>query len=97
MVKYYALVVINNLQGSGLITKEYEANTRNNSRLRSLALSATYIQMQERIRAEEKAVMERQRKDDIEKAELERHAQQKAHETQIQMLQDQLAAMASVQ
>ena len=28
-----------------------------------------YIQMQERIRAEEKAVMERQMKDDIEKAE----------------------------
>ena len=32
---------------------------------------------------------------DIERAELDRHAQQKAHEVQIQMLQDQLAAMAA--
>ena len=54
-----------------------------------------YIQMQERIRTEEKATMERQRKEDIERAELDRHAQQKAHEVQIQMLQDQLAAMAA--
>ena len=39
--------------------------------------------------------MERQRKEDIERAELDRHAQQKAHESQMQMLQDQLTAMAS--
>ena len=36
-----------------------------------------YIQMQERIRAEEKATMEIQRREDIERAELDRHAQQK--------------------
>ena len=54
-----------------------------------------YIQMQERIRQEEKVVMERQRKEDLECSELDRHAQQKAHEVQIQMLQDQLRAMST--
>ena len=65
-----------------------------------------YIQLQERIRAEEKltmeklraeekAVAERQRKEDLERADFDKHAQQKAHEVQIQMLQEQLMAMAA--
>ena len=65
-----------------------------------------YIQLQERIRAEEKltmeklraeekADMERQRREDQERADFDKHAQQKAHEVQIQMLQEQLMAMAA--
>ena len=53
-----------------------------------------FIQMQERIRQEERVIMERQRKEDLERAEQERHHQQKAHEQQIQLLQAQLAAIA---
>ena len=56
-----------------------------------------------RLRAEEKeeaaqlrAILESQRKDDLERAEIERFAMNKAHETQIKMLQDQLAAMSGV-
>ena len=49
----------------------------------------------ERLRAEEKADVERQRKEDQERVDFDRHAQQKAHEVQIQMLQEQLMAMAA--
>ena len=66
-----------------------------------------FMQMQERLRREERAeeraeaekiraVLENQRKDDLERAEAERFAQNKAHETQIKMLQEQLAAMAGM-
>ena len=48
-----------------------------------------------RLRAEEKeeaaqlrAILESQRKDDLERAEIERFAMNKAHETQLKMLQD---------
>ena len=54
-----------------------------------------YIQMQERIRQEEKVVMERQRKEDVERALQEQHHQQKAYEIQLQLLHDQIAAMAA--
>ena len=47
------------------------------------------------VRAEEKANMERQRKEDQERADFDKHAQQKAHEVQIQMLQEQLIAMSA--
>ena len=43
-----------------------------------------YMQMQERMR-----------KEDQERSDFERHAQQKAHEIQIQMLQEQLMAMSA--
>ena len=51
--------------------------------------------MQERMRMEERAIIERQRKEDREQAEQERHHQQKAHEAQMQMLQAQLEAMST--
>ena len=54
-----------------------------------------FIQMQERMRMEERAIMERQRKEDLERADLKRHHQQKAHEAQMQLLQAQIAAMSS--
>ena len=72
-----------------------------------------YIQMQDRIRAEEKqeanrlraeekqeaaelrAILEAQRKDDLERAEAERYAMNKAHENQLKLLQDQLEKMSS--
>ena len=56
-----------------------------------------YMQQQERIRqeerqerAEERAYMERNRKDDKELAEQERHAQNRSHQLQLEMLQKQL-------
>ena len=66
-----------------------------------------FMQMQERLRREERAeeraeaekiraVLENQRKDDLERAEAERFAQNKPNETQIKMLQEQLAAMAGM-
>ena len=52
-----------------------------------------YMQQQEQIRKEERqerleerAYLERMRKEDLDRAEHERHAQQKAHELQIQQL-----------
>ena len=62
-----------------------------------------FMQMQERLRAEERkeaadlrAVLEAQRKDDLERAEQERYAMNKAHENQLKFLQDQLAVMSSM-
>ena len=54
-----------------------------------------FMQMQERLRREEREIMERHRKEDLERADVERHHQQKFHEAQMQLLQDQLAAMSS--
>ena len=49
----------------------------------------------ETIRSKEKATMEAQRKHDLEIMERDRHAQQKAHEHQINLLQEQMKAMSS--
>ena len=92
-----------------VIVPEVVARTRDSS-VESTAPSAptgispdflAYIQMQDRLRAEEKkeaaelrAILEAQRKEDIERAEAERYAMNKAHENQLKLLQDQLAAMA---
>ena len=39
--------------------------------------------------------MERHRREDLERADAERHHQQKLHEAQMQLLQDQLNAISS--
>ena len=56
----------------------------------------------EKIRADEKAeaaqlraILENQRKNDLERAEVERFAMNKAHETQLKLLQHQLSNMSS--
>ena len=73
---------------------EERAKERREAEISRAANRAGEKKETERIRSEERNLAEQLRKEDLQRMEQERHAQQKAHEIQLELLKTQMAAMA---